>query len=1358
MNKLMATLFVFAASVSLVCADTISVPLPECTATFQQTLSGTRISIPDYAVSASPGNPALPYKEMHVLLPPNADPSSVEVSLSGRASTPLDGKYDIAPSPPVMTIVDGKTITDWGTGKLIENGHNTLVYGSDCLYPVSNVELSSVGNMRQWRLVRFKYYPFTYNPYTKRLWQITEGEINVSYSLSASISAYSSASTYPIDVLAEKSLADLAVNYDQASDWYPTSSTEGTHMLSATSASNDSETQAATDYVILTTTDVVAASTKLQAFVNHKTNRGYSVAVITQSAWGGGTGDTAANNIRAYLKANYLTKGIHYVLLIGNPNPGTGAVPMKMLWPRHASSTYQEAPSDYFYADLTGNWDRDGDGYYGEDSQDFGTGGIDLYPEVIVGRIPYYGTISDLDSILQKIIDYESGTYGGTWVRNVLLSMKPSDSSTPGYNLGEAIRNNIVLPEGLSTTRVYEQTYSLSPAPDYTPCSYANVLAAWQQHAGFHFWWTHGNETTAADIMYSSQTQYLDDKYPSFVFQCSCLNGSPEVTTNLGYSMLKRGAVATDCATRVSWYYPGEVDFTQTGSNASMTYKYAYELITKGLPCGDAHYAMMLDVPNDIWMNHCVFNLYGDPSVACATGPTISHTPLTDTDVTTGYYRVQANIEARNALVTGMPVVKWNTTGTGTFNTIVMTKANSISYIADIPAKPNGTTIYYYIQAVDITGQQAISPSLAPAQPYHFLVRADSTAPAIQHTPLSNTGNTVGPYTVDATVTDNTGVGSVTLYYHKNNGSDVALAMADKGSSVYEAQIPGGTAAGDTISYYIAATDTSLSKNKGRSPSAAGYYSFAISSKKKVAILNCATAPSYFYGSNNNAYTDLSNILSADASQRFQVTVKTSLAAADLSGQDTLVLPDNGPLTADMQSVSDWFQTGKTIVLMDTSACYGAFTGFLWPACAGLNGYGTYWDYNAGVDDQLISLADTITSGYTVGQIIQSRGYHVQFYVDKIPTDVKVLSMRNNNPTRAYAVYRDVPGRGRIVALGPFIPVETDHYSMIREACMGPSTTVSKAIAVTSPNGGEKFTAGAQVTINFQTSGTWQSTEKVKLEYTTGLDSVWRPVSGADSLAYAAGSFTWNTTGLPGSHGYKVRASLVGGSVSDTSDSTFTIVSRTKIIKAKSLTDGELVEVSDAVVTCSTSSYIYIEDANRLGGIRMISTVAPTVSNLLTVTGTISTINGERCIQAESYQVAGVSSALGPFAMKNSALGGSALGGQQAVMEYRMIKDATSQVTSRVFTSAAGLNNVGMLVRVTGKVTYVGSDCFYVNDGSNCDDGSGYIGVRVFSGTLTKPALGKYVALSAISATYYNNGSLFRALVMPAQSDLQVII
>jgi hypothetical protein len=168
--------------------------------------------------------------------------------------------------------------------------------------------------------------------------------------------------------------------------------------------------------------------------------RSFLVDVVTEDVWGGGTGDTAAENIRNWLRNNYENRNIEYVLLIGNPDPNSDDIPMKMLWPRSYDTRYRESPSDYYYADLTGNWDLDGDGLYGEWGDDFGIGGVDRNWEVLVGRIPYYGNMNDLDDILVKIITYENETPNEAfWRHNVLLPMKPSDSSTPGYHLGEAI-------------------------------------------------------------------------------------------------------------------------------------------------------------------------------------------------------------------------------------------------------------------------------------------------------------------------------------------------------------------------------------------------------------------------------------------------------------------------------------------------------------------------------------------------------------------------------------------------------------------------------------------------------------------------------------------------------------------------------------------------------------------------------------------------------------------------------------------------------------------------------------------------------------------------------------------------------
>ena len=1342
LNKVVVGLLLLANALGPAIAGEVSVPTPACQATFDAGPAGERITDPAYSIVASPGDPALPFRDINVILPPNADIASVRAELQNAQTGIVGGTHDIAPAPPAATVVDGQVIYDWGPGKQIESGRNVLVYGKDELYPANNVEVVEVGNMRKWRIAKVRYYPYRYNPVSGQLLFTSGRDIAVSYAVN---SVHVVSARALSDTIFSGKVSKLAANYAEALTWY-------TRPLPTTESTTPHSGQSTTGYLIVTTSAVVTGSTKLQLFVDHKINRGFNVSVATEPQWGGGTGDTAADRIRAYLAQHYLTDAIQYVLLIGNPNPSSGDVPMKMLWPRRNMDTYREAPSDYFYADLTGNWDRDGDGFFGEQDDDFGPGGVDRYPEVVVGRIPFYGSFGDLDSILQKAIDYESGTIGGAWVRTVLLSAKPSDVNTPGYHLCEAIKADAADPVGFDTTRVYDDDYGLNPPPDYTPCTYSNVLAAWQQHAGFHFWWTHGNQTVASDIFTSTQTQYLDDQYPSFTFQVSCLNAYPENSNNLGYALLKRGAIATDSATRVSWYYPAQTVFTNTDSNAGMAYKYALKLVRDHLPCGDAHFEMMIDVPNTIWMNHCVFNLYGDPSLAYAAGPAITHTPLTDTDVTTAPYTVDADISSNGPLAPGSPVVKWNTTGGSVFDDAPMAPVGGITYRGQIPAQPFGTIVYYYIQAIDTPGRTSTSPAGAPSALHSFGVRPDTSAPLIQHTPLADTGDTTGPYSVQAIVTDDLGVGSVTLYYNKNGAADTPLPMLALTSDVFEAHIPGPTSTGDVISYYIVATDVSVNQNTARSPAQSGYRSFAISERIRVAVQNCSAVPTYFTGGNSNAYVQVANVLSSDPAQRIDVTVVTSLTPNDLSDKDVLVLPDNAVLNDDLASVADWFGPGKTILTLDSSTCYGGYSGWMWPAAAGTTGYGSCWDYGAGLYQQ-IWVADPITSGYSVGEVIDARMYEAQFYTNQLPSDAIALAGEQGDPGRCYAAYRDVPGRGRFVVLGPYVALCESQYAMLRNAVVPPPA--GRELWTTAPAGGETYDAGQVVTVSYQTSGSWTPADRICLEYCTGLDSQWRQIPGAQWLAYSAGAFHWNTSGVPGSHGYKIRASLAGGSLCDESDAPFSIVRNLDIADAKSVSDGEVVRLAGKVVTCSMGSYHYIQEPDRRAGIRLYTPQGLTVPSTVDAVGLMSTAEGERALNAETVLAVGVAPDVGPIATTTRCLGGGAFGLQQAVMEYRLVLEGW--VWTRQFLPAEGLNNIGLLVTVCGRVTSVGPDYFYIDDGSACDDGSGMIGVRVISGSLTRPDVGRYVVVTAISSTYFDQGNTFRALILPGQDRLQVL-
>jgi len=546
-----------------------------------------------------PGAPALPLQVATFLLPPDADPASVEVFVESPVFHELPGEWDVAPAPPDRT----------SAGEGTAGGRDAKVYDRDAMYPGDCLGRVAADSMRQWRLVHVEVMPYQYNPVQRKLYRLGECEMVI---------------TFDRRELPSASAGGPGVSSRAAGRYVDRAAVNFADMAGLYSAAQDSPADLGR-YVIITTSSIQSASTKLSAFAASKEAQGYTVQVATGSTWGGGTGDTAAENIRDWLAANYASLNIQCVLLVGNPNPGSGDVPMKMCY-AHSTPSYEQSPTDFYYAELTGNWDLDSDGRYGEYNGDYGPGGASRDWEVIVGRIPYYGSITDLDDILDKIMTYQAAsTADAAWRKMALLPMKPSDASTPGYHLGEAIKDDFVVPKGdWGYHRVYDEDYGLTPAPEVTPCTKPNVRDAWNaEHPGATFWWTHGSATSASDVMDTTYAATLNDTYPTFTFQCSCNNGYPENTGNLGYTLLKNGAVSTVSASRVSWYSPGQTSYSGSSTNAGMTYEYARRLISSEMEAGEA----LMEVKQIVtpmatqtrWMNCLVFNLYGDPAVGVFT-------------------------------------------------------------------------------------------------------------------------------------------------------------------------------------------------------------------------------------------------------------------------------------------------------------------------------------------------------------------------------------------------------------------------------------------------------------------------------------------------------------------------------------------------------------------------------------------------------------------------------------------------------------------------------------------------------------------------------------------------------------------
>jgi len=560
-------------------------------------------------------------------VPPEAILDTLELTVEDTAVELLPGTYSLPAGAPDTASRDGELIEDWGVrGGSIAGGRNLDVYEADAFYPESPVEMLPYSQLRRWKFARVLFRPFQYNPVTGELRLVKRTRVTVSFEISGEPAEGGEAGDASVDTLA----STLFQNY-----------TSGRAAYSGTAAARSAGQTY--DYVIVTSNAVVGGSDYLPTFVAHKQARGHSVRVVTESDYLGVTGQAPnhrAEKIRQWLIQNHVAMGIEYVLLVGDPTPfekGEGDVPMKLCWPRRGEGSDEESPTDAFYADLTGNWDRDGDGTYGEWNDYALPGGVDFSMEVWVGRIPVYGgDYASLDGILRKIVGYENAGNTG-WRRNVLLPMSFGTTAYDNAMLGEQMRSDFLSARGFSSWTQYQQgsgacSLKSAYASDEELRGGSVVRDRWSANPfGIVAWAGHGSATAASvgatgcndgTLLSIVQNSALDDDFPAFTFQCSCTNGYPENPRNLQYALLRNGGIATVSATRVSWFNAatGYGQFDGSSTNSGIGYEYV-DRLTQSMPAGQALFEAKLAVVPDLGgrssrlMNQFDFNLYGDPSL-----------------------------------------------------------------------------------------------------------------------------------------------------------------------------------------------------------------------------------------------------------------------------------------------------------------------------------------------------------------------------------------------------------------------------------------------------------------------------------------------------------------------------------------------------------------------------------------------------------------------------------------------------------------------------------------------------------------------------------------------------------------------
>jgi hypothetical protein len=353
----------------------------------------------------SPGQPMLPYQLYQIALPPDADPATLELQITELTEEAIPGEFRIAPAPPHEACQEPSEKEPppeserWGEGKIIVAGRDTLVYEEDALYPTEVCGVTYGGQLRKWKVATVAFYPVRYSPVEGKLLLVSQVDLKISFERDSVYLKRPEVGALLRDDAFDDRARELFLNFDRAKLWYKGPLLEGVVGESSPGDETGGTWPLDPDYAIITTNETFSSTATvtgtLDDFCFHKENLGFEVMVITEDqvqtvegdsvtgysfaplpgvdgyedVMGAPAPDQRPDRVRKWLQDHYISLGIEQVLLIGNPDPDNmeegdlvGDLPMKDT----QLHLLADVPTDYYFSELTGDWDLDDDGYAGE--------------------------------------------------------------------------------------------------------------------------------------------------------------------------------------------------------------------------------------------------------------------------------------------------------------------------------------------------------------------------------------------------------------------------------------------------------------------------------------------------------------------------------------------------------------------------------------------------------------------------------------------------------------------------------------------------------------------------------------------------------------------------------------------------------------------------------------------------------------------------------------------------------------------------------------------------------------------------------------------------------------------------------
>jgi len=589
------------------------------------------LSLENTMLTALPGQPALPFRQINLMLPPGESATGIEIVFSDEILIP--GKFSIYPQQEVRPVSSGSS------GTFIRDN---MVYSNNSIFPANpkGQLITAFLNGRSFALSTFT--PVRFNPVTGKLSYYSTARVVVR--TSPSTKAAQAMDNLTVSGKAASALADNKTMNQLYNNRKPALS--GSY-----------------DLLIITTTAYAGSFSNLQA--NYLKEGLTSLVVTRDSITTTMTGMDVPEKIRNFIIQEYQTHGVQYVLLGGDDE----IIPHRGFYCYVTSGsgyTDQNIPADLYYSALDGNWNTDGDAFWAEPGED------DLLPEIAVARMSFSNT-TELNSMLNKSYKYQFTPVTGEF-RNLLMAGENlwSNPDTWGSDYLELLKGE--RSDNGYTTKGIPEDYPFDHMYDETTywtgqdlMNHLNQGRPMLNHVG------HANETYVMKLGNADITNAnffglngINHNY-TIVYTHGCLCGAFDYNDCIAEKMvgIDNFAAAFVGNSRFGWFNEGQTE----GPSAHLHREYIDALYNDSLNrIGRAHMeskiatASWVTAPGQ-WepgaLRWCFYdcNVLGDPALAVFTDEPISISTTYPASVLIGTSSINITVTSGSAPAAGLSCV-----------------------------------------------------------------------------------------------------------------------------------------------------------------------------------------------------------------------------------------------------------------------------------------------------------------------------------------------------------------------------------------------------------------------------------------------------------------------------------------------------------------------------------------------------------------------------------------------------------------------------------------------------------------------------------------------------------------------------